>query len=148
MAPYGITEQTTFLDLGEKVPKNRLTHDQYFWFSSGKYLNKRIPQYHILPLIYFHCLLITIKYVHALRRANIYSNIVIAKYDSESAYRRGLLSGKLSEMCMAMVSGISLLSLRLTFGRSFCPFPWCLIMEITTDLENDLLLCDVWEPHH
>ena len=30
IAIYGITEKTTFSDLGEKVPKTRLKYDQYF----------------------------------------------------------------------------------------------------------------------
>ena len=45
------TDQNTFLDMGEKVPKKRLTHDQYFCFSSGKSLNKIIPQGHLPPIL-------------------------------------------------------------------------------------------------
>ena len=56
-----------------------------------------------------------IHYIHALRRANPDRNIVIEKYDVESSYRRGLLSGKVSAMCMAVVSGISILYFRPTF---------------------------------
>ena len=148
ITPYGITEQTTFLDMGKKVPKNRLTHNKYFWFSSRKHLNKRTPQGQLPPLIYGKFLLITIHYIHSIRIANSDRNIVIAKYDIILAYRRGSSSGNFSAIYMNVVSGISIISFRITFGGSFWPFTWCLLMEIATDLETYLLRCDVCNPHN
>ena len=39
-----------------------------------------------------------------------------------------------------------LLSLRLPFGGSPCPSEFCLLSDIITDIINDLLECDDWDP--
>lgn len=54
---------------------------------------------------------------------------------------------KKGSKCMTVASGIALLSFRLNFGGSFCPFNWCVLIEIITDLANDLLRCKGWDPN-
>ena len=80
-----------------------------------------------------------IHYTHTLKISNTDRNIIIAKYYVKLAYRIGSFSGKFATMCMPVVSGIALLSSRITFGESFYPFTWFLSMDITHDLANDLL---------
>ena len=62
---YGIAEQITFSWLGKRIPKQRLTHDESLFVSSGKSVKKRATQGDLHPLIYGHCLLRTIHYIHA-----------------------------------------------------------------------------------
>eukprot|EP00957_Ditylum_brightwellii_P196707 14987518-Ditylum_brightwellii.AAC.1 len=107
IAPYSITNQMTFAELGEQAPKQRITHDQSFCYSSSKALNKRIHKDLFPPLIYGYCLLRHILYIHALRMKYPKRQIVIGKYDVKSAYRRGSMWGKLCAMCMTMVQDLA-----------------------------------------
>ncbi len=45
-----------------------------------------------------------------------------------------------------MCEQFGLLSLRLTFGGSPCSNEWCTFAEMCTDLANDILHCQEWDP--
>lgn len=45
-----------------------------------------------------------------------------------------------------MFAGLAFIALRLTFGGSPNPPTWCMFSEIVTDLANELLLCNDWDP--
>ena len=45
----------------------------------------------------------------------------------------------MASIFMAVVKVIDLLSFILKFGGSFCPFTWCVIIKIVTDLVYYLL---------
>jgi hypothetical protein len=44
------------------------------------------------------------------------------------------------------VQKIGLISLRLTFGGSPCPNKWCVTSVLCTDLANNILHCEEWNP--
>ena len=51
----------------------------------------------------------------------------------------------MASIFMAVVKVIDLLSFILKFGGSFCPFTWCVIINIVTNLANDLLIIKNWD---
>ena len=134
-----------FSELGERIKKQISTQDKYFCFISRKPIKKRRTRGDLTPLIYGHCLLRTVHYIHALRRENPQQKIVIGKYDINLDYRRGTVWVHLEAMCMNAVKGISILSFRLTFGVYFCPFTRFFITDIFPDLENELLRRKKWD---
>eukprot|EP00957_Ditylum_brightwellii_P195582 14902757-Ditylum_brightwellii.AAC.1 len=59
----------------------------------GKSLNKKTPSEKLPPLIYGHCLMRTVHYIHTLRWTHPGKKIVVVNYDIKPAYRRGSLGG-------------------------------------------------------
>ena len=49
-------------------------------------------------------------------------------------------------MCTTIVGYISLIAWRLVFGGICCPPEWCHFSKITTNVSNDLLACEHWDP--
>ena len=144
LAPYGIAEQFTINEFGERIEKNRLIHDQSFDFSDGNSVNHRLITDDFHELRYGRCLLQIIHYAHALRLAQPKKRIVAAKFDLKSAYRRAHLHGLLAVMAMTIVGTFALISLRLPFGGTYCVYTWCVISEYICDLANALLRCKYW----
>ena len=122
LAPCGIVDQFSINELGERIEKNRLTHDQSFDFSEGNSPNSRLIRDDLPELRYGACLSQIIHYAHALRFAYPRKKIVASKTDLKSAYRRAHLLGPLAAMALTIVGYYALLSLQLTFGGAYCPF--------------------------
>jgi len=47
---------------------------------------------------------------------------------------------------MTVLDDLLEVSLRLTFGGSYCPPQWCCISETICDLANDIMHCPAWNP--
>ena len=77
-----------------------------------------------------------------------YPNMIISasKIDLKATHQRTRLCGFIADMLLTIVSTCSLLSLRLPFGGSYCPFWWCVVSKITRDVDNALLRCMCWKP--
>ena len=145
IAPYGLITQQTIDERGNSIPKHRGTHDQSFQFSSKNSVNDRVKKEALLELIYGDMLRRILHYIHSLRFHHPNTAILIGKYDFKAAYKRLTLWGHSAAACSTVIDDIGLISLRLTFGGSPCPFKWCPMAEIITDLANDLLDCDDWD---
>jgi len=68
------------------------------------------------------------------------------KSNIKAAYRRVSLHGETAEKCTIMFKEMGLTSLRLTFGGSPCPNEFCIASELCSDLANDILHCQEWDP--
>ena len=146
VAPYGIIKQNTVDNDGNIIPKLRMAHDQTFCFSSGASVNCRVKKEELSSLIYGDALRRLLHYIHSLRFHHPNTPILIGKYDFASAYRRMTTWGHTAASCCTIHNDIAFISLRLTFGGSPCPFKWCSMSEIITDLANDILSCPDWDP--
>ena len=147
--PYDITHQSAINKIGERIPKDRLTHDQSFDFLDGNSVNHRLlveDEFH--ELRYGSCLLQLMHYAHALRFNQPSKKNVCSKIDLKSAYRRNYLGGKLGAMAITIVGYFALMSLRLPFGGTYCVHVWCVISEFICDVTNALLRCKHWDPGH
>ena len=145
VAPYGIIKQVTIDENGSRIPKLRMAHDQSFSFQSNTSVNSRVQKEKLTELIYGDAFRRILHYIHSLRVKFPLSPILIGKYDFKSAYRRMTFWGHSAATCCTIFDEIAYISLRLTFGGSSCPFLWCAMSEMITDLANDILNCPLWD---
>jgi hypothetical protein len=145
--PFGMAEQLTLTESGDRVPKYRLTQDLSFSLTEANVsVNSRIDMEAYPEMIYGWCLLRILHFIAALRAAYPTERIFITKYDYSDAYRRIAHAASAAIQSVALFAGMAFLALRLTFGGSPNPPTWCLFSEMVTDLANELLLCQDWEP--
>ena len=143
--PAGMVEQMTLNELGGRVPKKRLTHDDSFNFTDvARSINDRVDMSAYPELIYGYCLSRIIHYVVALRLAFPDKSILIAKFDYSDAYRRIHHSGRSALMQILALGQISLVMLRMAFGGSPNPAAWTGVSEMVTDLSNELFVDKHW----
>ena len=144
--PYGIENQFSVNELGERIEKDRLIHDQSFDFSENNSVNHRLILSNFFQLRYGHCLSQIIHCAHALRLREPRKRIVANKIDLKSACRRAHVSGSIAAMATTIVGALALISLRLPFGGTCCVCCWCVISEFICDVANALLRCTCWCP--
>ena len=139
-APLNIQNQWTINENGERIRKKRLTHDQSFQgLSSEKSINERVDKDTLEPLIYGFMFMRMIHMIHAMRWAHPTIHILICKFDLASAYRRMHLNAGTAIKCICSTTICALIYLRLTFGGSFSPAEWCVLIELITDLAGDII---------
>ena len=146
-APLNIQEQWSINEKGERIMKKRLTHDQSFQgLSSKQSINDRVEKDTLEPLIYGFMFMRVIHMIHTMRWAYPNMHILICKFDLASAYRRMHLSAQTAAKCICSTTICALVYLRLTFGGSFSPAEWCVLIELLTDLGNDIINNPFWDP--
>jgi hypothetical protein len=92
MAPMNIMTQNTIDKFGQIIiPKNRLTHDQSWKWSSGTSLNIRIQKELIQACQYGFCIRRLIRWAVVARRKYPDQRILTTKFEYKLAYRRGIL---------------------------------------------------------
>ena len=151
VAPHGLVLQNTITEHGEIVEKDRITHDQSYPGSSSKEsINSRVIEDELTPCMFGHMHLRCIHYIVGCRQRHPSTNILISKIDWKSAYRRQHLNGSTAtkSLTQVIINGITFLimALRLTFGGKPNPSEWSCLSEATTDLANDILSCQEWDP--
>ena len=147
VVPLGIAIQHSIREDGSRKEKHRLTHDQTYEHNDhATSSNNAIDESHLPDLIYGHCFHRILHHIASLRLRYPGQVIFISKFDFSKAYRRASHSGRSAARCTSTHDGMAYIQLRLSFGGKGCPPAWCAISEITTDLANDLLLCEAWQP--
>ena len=141
VGPLGVAHQETIDALGQRVPKDRVTHDQSFAFESGRSVNNRVRTDELTPCRYGFALRRFIHLIVALRTRYPDVAILLSKFDFKSAYRRVHAAAETVLQSVVTTKGLggdelALASLRLTFGGSPCPSLFSDISEPTTDLAN------------
>ena len=76
--------------------------------------------------------------IHTMRINYPMMVILLCKYDLDSVYRRMHMSAASAAKYICMTTVCALIYLRLTFGGSSSPAEWCIIIELATDLANDI----------
>jgi hypothetical protein len=147
VCPLGMVEQFTISAQGVRTPKRRLTHDQSFSILPySRSLNDLTDLAKFPDLVYGFCIHRILYQIIALRRSYPNDRILLMKFDFAKAYRRVHYNGKSAMRCISIFKGLAFLQLRLSFGGMGCPAAWCPISEIITDLANDLLGNQAWDP--
>jgi hypothetical protein len=123
IAPMNIQKQNTIDEFGQIVPKDCLTHDQSFKWSSGTSVNSRVITEELLPCMFGSCIRWIVNWTVTARR--LYPNLPIlaSKIDFKSAFRRMHLNADTASQTCTMLQafGILLMWLRLSFGGKPCP---------------------------
>jgi hypothetical protein len=146
IAPIGVAQQWQAHDNGSRSIKYRMIHDQSFEASIGTSVNKRINKHALEPLFYGHCLCRMIHCIVALRAKFPETRLLAAKTDFKAAYRRITLQGNTAARCTIIHKEFALPGLRLTFGGTPCAYEFCVVSETCTDLAQDILHADDWDP--
>jgi hypothetical protein len=149
--PLGLAKQWTLNEVGDRVPKYRLTQDLSFTSAHSRSnqkmsVNSRVNMDEYPEMIYGWCLPRLIHYIVSLRAAYPGRAILIAKYDYSDAYRRIAHSASAAAQTISTLGAFAYVYLRLTFGGSPNPPTWCNFSEIVTDLANEIMQCNEWDP--
>ena len=146
-APLNIQTQWTIDEDGTQIKKKRLSHDQSFaGLASTTSINIQVIIEDLGPLIYGFMFLRLCHMIHTMRLAHPYTSIIITKIDLDAAFRRMHLNTKSAAKCICTTTICALIYLRLTFGGSFSPAEWCIMIEILKDLANDITNNPIWNP--
>ncbi len=148
IAPMNIMEQNTIDEHGTIIPKQHLTHDQSFKWTSGTSVNSRVNFTKCLPCGYGACLQRLINFMVAAHRKYPDKRLLATKIDYKSAYQRCHLNHETAAQTITQLpeEELAIISLRLTFGGAPCPYEWSVISESVCDLANALLHDDNWDP--
>ena len=148
IAPMNIQKQNTINKFGRIVPKDCLTHDQCFEWSSGTSVNKRVITEKLLPCMFGSCIRRIVNWAVTARR--LYTNLPIlaSKIDFKSAFRRMHLNAATALQTCTMLPEfeILLMWLHLSFSGKPCPYMWGVFSETICDLVNAILLNNDWDP--
>jgi hypothetical protein len=145
LAPLGCQEQETINELGEKIPRFRMTHDQLFPGPSSISVNLRVIEDDLPHCMYSFILCRSINYIISIRSKHPSTKILISKYNLDVAYHRRHLSGQTAQECLTIYNNIIVLALRMTFGGSPCPSLWGYISDTVEDVSNTILQCKDWD---
>jgi hypothetical protein len=129
-------EQSTINELGERIPKHRMTHDQSFPGPSLLSVNLRVIKEQLPQCMYSFVLLRTLHYIIDIRTRYPSTPIYISKFDLDAAYRRCHLAGTTATECLTVHNNMLLMALRMTFGGAPCPALWGYISDTVADLGN------------
>jgi len=143
--PLGIADQLTIDEFGNRVPKQRVTHDASFPAPSGISVNNTVIEGLLQDCIYGQCLRRILNSIHNMRYHHKDKRIYMTKYDMDAAYRRLHALPKHALKCTTVIDKIAYIPLRLPFGVSPGPSIYSTISECVFDLTNDLLNERTWD---
>ena len=156
--PLGLQHQTTINERGEIIPKKRVCHDLSNERKTGLSLNQRVIEEEIPDVLFGHTLMRVLTGIHHIRYFNPNKRILMNKVDIEKAYRRLHTTGKMAAKCIATWyldnkknddkasdKDIAIALGRLPFGSKPAPAEFSNCSDITFDLANDLMNCDLWD---
>jgi hypothetical protein len=131
-------------ELGERIPKHCMSHDQSFPGPLGKSFNYRVIKEALPPCMYSFVRIRSIHYIVSLILKYPRSNIFICKFDLDAAYHWHHLSVTTATKCLTIHDNILLMALRMTFGGSPCPSLWGYISGTIADTCNTLIHNSLW----
>ena len=151
ISPMGVATHIGVQSDGSFAPKSRVTHDlSYPGEFSDQSINSRVIDSSLEPCMFGHALLRIIHRIVHLRALHPKKIIWIRKEDAKSAYRRVHLNARTAFRTAVQITiediTYILIALRLPFGGSPCPSEFCLVSDIITDVINDLMACEKWDP--
>ncbi len=118
MAPMNIMAQNTIDELGRIVPKDRLTHDQSWKWSSGTSINSHVQKELLQACHYGFCIRQLVNWAVVARRNYPNQCILASKIDYKLAYQQGTLHLKtaLPSAMQLPEDKLTIITLCLTFG--------------------------------
>ena len=146
--PLGVANQYSIDETGQRIPKQRVTHDATFPTPSGDSVNNRTIDALLQQCIYGQCLRRVIHAIHRLRLAKPSTKIMMSKYDLDAAYRRLHVRHDQALQCVTIIGDIAYIPLRLPFGVAAGPSIYSTISETIFDLTNDILNDKTWDIDH
>ena len=148
VAPLGMVAQTSIDEKGNSIEKLRLTHDQSFSPSgvAGRSVNERVDTSQLTEARFGKAFSRLMYHISFLRQLWPDEPIWMTKVDCKSAYRRIHLKAATAMKSCTSIDDLLLVALRMTFGGAPNPSQWSDVSEMITDLANDLVRRDDWDP--
>ncbi len=143
MAPMNIMVPNTIDKFGQIIPKDRLTHNQSWKWSSSTSVNSRIQKELLQACWYGFCIYRLIDWAIAARKKYPGQQILAMKINYKSAYHQGILHFAMALQTATQLpeENLAIITLWLTFGGAPHPFEWGIMSELICDLVNKLLKC-------
>ncbi|KAI2499833.1 hypothetical protein MHU86_14650 [Fragilaria crotonensis] len=140
--------QTSIDEKGNSIEKLRLTHDQSFSPSgvAGRSVNERVDTSQLTEARFGKAFSRLMYHISFLRQLWPDEPIWMTKVDCKSAYRRIHLKAATAMKSCTSIDDLLLVALRMTFGGAPNPSQWSDVSEMITDLANDLVRRDDWDP--
>ena len=144
--PIGLAFQKPINAKGEIIDKERLTHDLSFLSESGTSINDRTIDNLLSECVYGQCLRRVLHRTNSLRSKYPTTEILLAKFDLDAAYRRLHSHPKLAVKAIIIVDEMAYILNRLPFGAAAGPSIYSTVSEMIFDLANDLVNDKNWNP--
>jgi hypothetical protein len=148
MAPINIMALNTINKIMQITPKDQLTHDQSWQWSSRTSVNGRRKRELLQACCFSFCIHQIINW--AVAASSFYPNkrILAKKVDYKSAYWRGHLHWLTALQTYTQLpdSNMAIIALCLTFGVVSCPYKWGVISKIICNLAKNLIKSNKWDP--
>ena len=158
--PMGVQYQQSINELGETIPKLRLTHNLSANKKQGTSINQRVDPKDLPPTVYGYAIIRFLHLIHHIRWNNPNERILTSKSDIDKAYRRIHTSAKTASKCCASYftpedkdvhplsnrRQMGTITTRIAFGGRPGPSYFSQISEPTFDLTSDLIECENWDP--
>ena len=145
--PIGITHQMTLDAEGNKIKKQRTTHDLSRPWESGHSVNNMIDKDLMDPCLFGFCLSRILHGIHAMRNKYTHLPIFISKIDLDSAFRRIHVFIQHALLSFTIVNQFTYFLSRLPFGASDAPSKHDTPSNITVDLGQALMDDETWDPN-
>jgi hypothetical protein len=148
VAPLGMVAQTMIDGKGNAKSKFRLTHNQSFNPSrtEKRSVNDRVDASQLTVARFGKAFSRFIYHICYLRQLYPDERILVTKVDWKSAYRQIHLRPSTAVRSRTSIDGLLLMALRMTFGGSPNPAQWSDVSKVVTDLANDLVRRNDWDP--
>jgi hypothetical protein len=148
MAPMNIMTQNTINKIGQIIPKDQLTHNQSWKWSSGTSVNSRVRKELLQACRFGFFIRQIVNWAVAARSSYPNFRILATKIDYKSAYRRGHLNAETAlQTCTQLPDkGMAIMTFWNTFGGAPCPYEWGIKSERICDLANELIVSKEWNP--
>ncbi len=132
MAPMNIMMQNTINKIGQIIPKDQLTHNQTWKWSSGTPVNSRVRKELLQACRFGFCIRQIVNWAVATRSSYPNFCILATKIDYKSAYWRGHLNAETAlQTCTQLPDeGMAIVTFLNTFGRALCPYEWGIKSEM------------------
>ncbi len=148
---HGINEHHgvyTIDKLGLIVPKNRLTHNQSWKWSSGTSVNSWVKKELLQSCKYGFCFCRLIIWLIAAWWKYPGQRILATNIDYKSAYPCGILHFLTALWTATQLpnDNLAIITLWLTFGGEPCPFEWGIISKLICDLAKKMSVSKEWDP--
>jgi hypothetical protein len=125
--------------IGQIIPKDQLTHDQSWQWSSGTSVNSRTKKELLQSCHFGFCIHRIVNWAVATRSFYPNKRILATKIDYKLTYRQGHLHWLAALQMCTQLPDNNLAIIRLRLRGAPCPFKWGVISEPICDLANELI---------
>ena len=147
LIPIGCASQWTIDESGNKIEKNRTTHDLSRPWASGNSVNNMLDEDLMEECLFGFCLLRVLHNIHMMRLMYPRTCIFIGKIDLDAAFRRVHVWIRHALLAFTIIRDIAYFLARLPFGAADAPGKHDVPSNMAVDLAQALIDDETWDPN-